>query len=118
MSGPTSLNLLLDLYQQSRMKGEWASLYMETMGGKDVFTFKIGSPQAGFSAGPWNPESQSKRRKTPSCQRRDEKRKAEFIKKKTLEAQESSKNVKSAHKINPVEVALVEPMDEILLEEP
>ena len=104
--------------KQSRMKGEWASLYMETKDGKDMITFKIGRPQAGFSAGPWNPKTQSKRRKTPSCQRRDEKRKAEFVKKKTLETQESFKNVKTVDKINPVEVALVEPKDEILLEEP
>jgi hypothetical protein len=64
------------------MKGEWASLYMETKDGKNMITFKIGSPQAGLSAGPWNPETQSKRRKTPSCRRRDEKRKAEMSKRR------------------------------------
>jgi hypothetical protein len=45
---------------------------METKDGKDMITFKIGSPLAGFSAGPWNPETPSKRRKTPSRQRQDE----------------------------------------------
>ena len=37
-----SLNLLLDLYQQSRGKGEQASLLMETNNEKDVITFQIG----------------------------------------------------------------------------
>ena len=116
MSGTNNLNLLLDIYQQSRINGEWASLKMETKDGKEIITFSIGSPSAGYSAETWNPgNNQSKRRKTPSDQRRDERRKAEFIAKKTVESKESSLKDKPS---DPVKVVLVEPKDEINLEEP
>ena len=116
MSRTNSLKLLLNNYQQSRMNGEWASLMMETKNGKEMITFSIGIAPAGSSAGTWNPgNNQSRRRKTPSDPRRDERRKSEFIAKKTMESNESSVKAKL---IDPEKVVLVEPKDEIELEEP
>ena len=116
MSGSNSLKLLLDIYQQSRMNGEWASLLMETKNGKVMITFSIEIAPARSSAGTWNPgNKQSRRRKTPSDHRRDESRKSEFIAKKTKESNESSVKAKL---IDPVKVVLVEPKDEMELVEP
>ena len=118
MSGTQSLNLLLDLYQQSRTKGEWASLYMETKNGKDAITFRIGSLHAGYTARSETPVNQCMKRKTPSQRRRDEKRKAEFLAKKTVDPTEASLNNKNANASDHAKVLLVEPKDEINLEEP
>ena len=117
MSGTNSLKMLLDIYQQSRKNGEWASLKMETKDGKEMITFTIGSPSAGNSAETWNPElNQSKRRKTPCNQRRDERRKAAFIAKKAAESQETT--LKDKPSDDPVKGVHVEPKVEINLEEP
>ena len=119
MSGTQSLNLLLDLYQQSKEKGEWASLFMETKNGKDIITFRIGSHPAGSSAETWTPGKHSRKGKTPSQQRRDLKRKHEFHAKKNLDTKESSlKNKEAKASSDPVIAILVEPKDEIVLEEP
>ena len=78
-----------------------------------MITFSIGIAPAGSSAGTWNPgNNQSRRRKTPSDPRRDERRKSEFIAKKTMESNESSVKAKL---IDPVKVVLVQPKDEIEL---
>ena len=79
-----------------------------------MITFKIGSPPAGTSAGGSSPEFQAKRRKTPSNWRRDEKRKAEFIKNKSLESKEQVADKQS----DTLGAVLIEPKDEILLEQP
>ena len=89
MSGKESLNLLLDLYQKCKEKGEWATLFMETKKGKDIITFKIGNNPTGSTAGNWTPDNQSRKSKTPSQQRRDQKRKDEFLAKKSLEPKEA-----------------------------
>ena len=96
------------------LNDEWASLKMEMKDGKETITFSIESPSAWYSAETWKPgNNQWKRRKTPSDHRRDERRKAEFIAKKTLESQESTVKDKPSH---PVKVVLVEPKDEINLD--
>ena len=116
MAGTQNLNLLLDLYQKSKAKGEWASLLLETKNGKDIITFKIESVSAGLSAETGSPVNNFKaRKKTPSQFRRDEKRKKEFLTKKNLEPNESSKKVVSS---DAVKALLVEPKDEINLEKP
>eukprot|EP00092_Neocalanus_flemingeri_P106988 GFUD01137298.1.p1 GENE.GFUD01137298.1~~GFUD01137298.1.p1 ORF type:complete len:212 (-),score=73.99 GFUD01137298.1:65-700(-) len=116
MSAEQNLNLLLDLYQQSRMKGEWASLSMETMEGKEFITFKMGNLPAGFKAGVSAPVKQSMKRKTPSQQRRDERRKNEYLAKKSQEATDVTLNAKNKKATKTV--LLIEPKDEINLEEP
>ena len=112
MSGE-NLTLLLDFYQQSRIKGEWASLLMETRGGKEFITFKVRNFSAGNTAGSSKPAKEDIRRKTPSQRRRDEKRKAEFIAKKSVEAKDISAVVNTNN-----QAILIEPKDEIVLEEP
>ena len=89
MSGTQSLDLLLDLYQRSKAKGEWASLLMETRNGKDVITFRIGSAPTDFSAGSGTPASYPKKKTSSQC-RRDQRRKEEFLAKKNLEAKRTS----------------------------
>ena len=82
--GNPTLNQLLDLYQQSRMKGEEASLSLETKDGKEFIRFSIGTPlNAGAPAGgPRRWPSRSKN-KTPSQLRRDQRRKEVFLAKKS-----------------------------------
>ena len=79
-----TLTQLLDLYQQSRMRGEEASLSMEAKDGKDFITFSIGSP-TGSPA--WTPRGGPlwpayRRKKTPSQMKRDQRRKEVFLAKK------------------------------------
>ena len=95
MSGDcTTIDQLMELFQQSRKRGEWVSLSMESKDGKDFVNFSIGNP-AGAPAGSesrrsWSPSSTPwtgpLRRKTPSQWRRDQKRKQKFIAKKNLAA--------------------------------
>ena len=78
-----SLNLLLDLYQQSRVKGEQASLFMETKNGMDVITFQIGYVPTGSSVRNSSPSKNSKKIKAPSQQRRNDRRKVTFWPRRT-----------------------------------
>ena len=75
----TTFNQLLETYHQSRIRGEWASLSLETKGGKEFITFTLGGPPGNHSG---RPVSGQVRRKTPSQLRRDQKRKLEFHSKK------------------------------------
>ena len=75
-----TFNQLLEIYQQSRIRGEWATLSLETKDGREFINFTLGGPpgiQSGHSF-----RSGQVRRKTPSQQRRDQKRKLEFYAKK------------------------------------
>ena len=110
MSGKESLNLLLDLYQKCKEKGEWATLFMETKKGKDIITFKIGSIPTGSTAGNWTPDQPSRKSQKNSQQKRDQKRKEEFLAKKSLEPKELLSKNKP--------VLFVEPKGEIDLENP
>lgn len=82
-----TINQLLEIFHQSRSRGEWVNLSMESKDGKDFLAFSIGRP-AGAPAGyqrSWTPRSTPRppmRRKTPSQWRRDQKRRQEFIAKK------------------------------------
>ena len=64
------------------------------------------------SAGSSRPSKEEMRRKTPSQRRRDERRKNEFLAKKSVEA----KDIAEVNTIN--EAILIEPKDDIALEEP
>ena len=114
-----TINQLVELFHQSRKKGEWVNLSMESKDGKDSLTFSIRNP-TGYPAGPgegtWKSSpccAQPKRRKSPSQWRRDRKRKEDFLAKKTtlVEVKEEEVNRK-------VDKAVLEmPSDEIELTE-
>ena len=90
---------------------------METKDGKEFVTFTIGDP-AGFAADKetnWKPVS--RRRKTPSQLRRDQRRKENFTKKKILAAaQEAPEHNVKIEAGTPAKATLAEPVDEINLE--
>ena len=74
MSGTdTTLNQLLELYQQSRKRREWATLSLETRDGMEFMTFSLNTAPGG------TPARGSGRRWQL---RRDHQRKQEFIAKK------------------------------------
>ena len=119
MSATTNFNLVLDLYQHLRSNGEWASLFMETKNGQDTITLKIGNHPAGSSADAWTPQAKTSRKgKTPSQQRRDQKRKSEFLAKKNLEVATNEPSLSDTEQVkassDPVKAVLVEPKDEIV----
>jgi hypothetical protein len=97
---------LLELYQKCRRKGEKASLFMETMNGKDtIITFTI-KCAAGFQ--PASRSSCPRRRwKTPSQLRRDKERKDKFLANKLVDSTKDKKK----------EAEAFEPKDEITLQE-
>ena len=109
MADDSTLAKLLELYQSCKLKGERASLFLETKNGLESFTFTIneptGSPAGGRSG------SASRRWKTPSQLKRDKKRREEFLAKK-LESQPAKEENYNAEE----KVILVEPKDEISLE--
>ena len=73
---------LLDIYQKSMVNGLEASQSMETKGGRHFINFTMGDP-TGFTVETkrnWNPDS--KRKKSPSQLKRDEKRRRDFFKNK------------------------------------
>ena len=126
--GTSTINQLVELFQLSRSRKEWVNLSMESKDGKDSLTFSIRNP-AGAPAGQsrtWTPGSTSpwawpspppwttfqRRRKTTSEWRRDQKRKEEFIaKKSSIEVKEE---VKETHdKLG--KTTLTDPEDEIEL---
>ena len=108
---------LLDLYHQSRKRGEWVSLSLETREGKDNVTFSINRNPAGLPAR----NAGSKKWKTPSQLRRDQKRKQEYLSKKEASLDESKNLVKEKRNesdVGEVKSTLsVEPKDEIMLTE-
>ena len=111
----TTLKKLLDIYQQSKNNGEWASLSLETKGGKEQIHFTLGGPAGNHAGNSWKSQV---RRKTPSQLRRDQRRKEEFFAKKkaALDTVEASDT-----KIEPTDdddkkATLKIPSDEINLE--
>ena len=96
-----TINQLMELFHQSRKRKEWVSLSLESRDGNDFVNFTIGNP-AGSSAGtgagrswppPWTrPRCAPLRRKTPSQQRRDQRRKEAFLAKKKANAEEKAKS--------------------------
>ena len=97
-----TLRQLLDLYHQSRKRGEWASLSLETRECKDFMTFSFNQAPAGAPArspGRWQPSpGVIKKWKSPSQLRRDQMRKQDFLAKKrasldNVENLEAKKNV-------------------------
>ena len=113
-NNPT-FNQLLEIYQQSRSKGEWASLSLETKGGQEIIHFTIGGP-AGNQAGQYRKDQV--RRKTPSQLRRDQRRKVEFFAKKAAaSAGSEAEEVKIEPKDSEANKATLKiPSDEIHLE--
>ena len=73
---------LLDIYQKSMANGLEASLSMETKDGKHFLNFTMGDPTGVTvkTKGNWNPDS--RRKKSPSQLKRDEKRRTDFLKNK------------------------------------
>ena len=121
----------MELFHESRSKGEWVNLSMESKDGKDSITFSILSP-SGTPAGqegswrpgskppwawtqprPWTPPT--RKRKSPSQWKRDQKRKTDLLAKKatSCDVKEEMNGTENA-----VEKATaVEPVDEISLTE-
>ena len=64
---------LLDMFQASSLKGEWASLVLETKDGIENATFNVCRPVAGKPAA---------RRKTPSQLKRDQSRQENYFNRK------------------------------------
>ena len=87
------------------------------MDGKEFIKFTVGNP-AGFTAGgnekSWKPVSL--RRKSPSQQKRDDKRKEEFVRKKNLDAAQEESNEFKVEAVDPQKAAFEVPVDEINLE--
>ena len=108
----STLKQLLDIYQQSKLRGEVASLSLETKDGKEHIHFTLGGP-VGNQSGHFLANERQVRRKTPSQLRRDKKRKTEFLAKKAAEAE----NIKNEPKDSVISKANMEiPDDEINLE--
>ena len=105
----STINQLVDLFHQSRNRGERVTLSMESKDGEDSLTFTIGNstgspagaprPWTPCSARPWAPcpaqpwAQPPKRRKTPSQWKRDQKRKEDFLAKKKAASQEIKEEV-------------------------
>ena len=107
MADDDTLAKLLELYQSCKLKGERASLFLETKNGTQSYTFTINEP----AGAPEERRSVSRRWKTPSQLKRDKKRREEFLAKK-LESQPAKEEHYNAEE----KVILVEPIDEISLE--
>ena len=87
----STITKLLDLYQDSKEKGEKARLSMETRDGKEFVSFSIGMPlSAGTPAGRSRCWPTTRSRKTPSQIRRDQRRKEAFLAKKRDAENETS----------------------------
>ena len=106
---------LLDIYQKSMANGLESSLSMETKDGKHFLNFTMGDPTGVTvkTKGNWNPDS--RRKKSPSQLKRDEKRRKDFLKNK------NETNAKEAPEIKieagaPAKHILEEVADEIHLE--
>ena len=86
-SDNTTITQLMELYQQSRKRGEWVHLSLESKDGRDYVNFSISNP-AGSSAGKSLTQSFTgpRRRKTPSQWKREQRRKHEFITRKNAAA--------------------------------
>ena len=106
---------LLELYQKCKARGQSATFFMETMNGKDItITFRVkpaGSPPA-FSGN----FQKSRRWKTPSQLRRDQRRREQYLAKK-LEKQTPAEDIsKGGNDDNNFVAKIIEPEDEITLE--
>ena len=128
--GTNTINKLMELFLESRRKGEWVNLSMESKDRKDSITFSILSPSGtpAGQEGSWRPGSRppwvwtqpmpwtplSRKRKSPSQWRRDQKRKEKFLAQKatSLDVKEESEIRDAAEK-----ATVVEPVDEIGLTE-
>ena len=115
MAGENTTQELLELYQKCKARGESATIFMETMNGKDItITFKVkpaGSPPA--ASGNFQ---NSRRWKTPSQLKRDQRRKEEYLAKK-LEKQKPACDISEGGNVDEsLEAKIREPTDEISLE--
>ena len=110
MASEVTVKAVLDLFQNCKSRGEKASLFMETMNGKDItFSFSVHGPTG-------SPEEERKphpngRWKTPSQLRRDKSRKEEFLAKKMEENKKKEDGT-----VGETQAVLTEPKDEIVLE--
>ena len=109
MADEDTFKKLLDLYQECKRKGDRACLVMETMNGKDTFTFTVN--KAAGAPVEFRNSCPRRRWKTPSQVKRDKLRREKFLaekleKKPTDEAEEAVNE----------KAQLVEPKDEITLE--
>ena len=124
MTAETStINQLMELFLQSRSKGEWVNLSMESKDGKDSLIFFLGNSVGSPAEQPqaWTPPPSStsprtpmswtpRRRKTPSQWRRDQKRMQDYLAKKETSAALKKEVKESVDKVVPEE-----PKDEINL---
>ena len=113
MATDDTIATLLELFQRCKKNGDHASLFMETMNGQDnKITFSINCPAGSQPAGSSCPR---RRWKTPSQLRRDKERKDKFLAKKFDNQTAVDENKEAAASVE--KVLLVEPKDEIQLEE-
>ena len=135
--GTSTINKLVELFLMSRSKGESACLSMESKDGKDSLTFSINNP-SGSPAGQtgcWTPPGTRspwtwpppprpwpqllRRKKNPSQLKRDQKRKQDFLAKKSASAEVKEevapKNVEAEKASG--KATIIDPVDEISLEE-
>ena len=86
MTGDTTINMLLDAFQECKQRGDWATLFLETKNGEDFGTLKVklSGPrtrrtpgQASFGSSP--------KKKTPSTLRRDRARLEKFMKERRIQ---------------------------------
>ena len=112
----SAIKQLLDIYNKSKLNGEWASLSLETKGGKEHILFSLGCPtrnQNGLKS-----PIQKLNWKTPSQQRRDQRRKIDFLAKKktTLDIVQKEEIKTEPSESDATKATLVIPLDEINLE--
>ena len=128
--GNTTIKKLMDLFHESRSKGEWVNLSMESKDGKDSFTLSIEHPSGGppghartwppGSRPPWTwrqprPWTPQRKRKSPSQWKRDQKRRQDFLDKKAAKSSSADEKEKVDSTANNVTVE--ELVDEINLTE-
>ena len=93
MADEEMIEKVLELYQICKSRGDRASLFMETMNGKDItVNFTIKCPAGPQPAGTGS--SSRRRWKTPSQLRRDKERKEKFLAKKLENSTEEEKEAK------------------------
>ena len=84
MTGDTTINVLLDAFQEYKQRGDWATLFLETKNGEDFATLKV--KMAGPQTRPGQTSfGSSPKKKTPLTLRRDRARLEKFMKERRIQ---------------------------------
>ena len=86
MTGDTTINMLLDAFQECKQRGDWATLFLETKNGEDFGTLKVklSGPRTRRTPGQTSFGS-SPKKKTPLTLRRDRARLEKFMKERRIQ---------------------------------